>query len=174
MLQRMFPGALERADTGPLRSPLTRHPATRRTRWLWTVPLAAGFLTVFGWVAVHDPGPGLSLSDRGWLEVGLAGLLVLLLAVHRYDSTWRLVRMLAEYAAVALLAVLLVTATGMRQTPAPAAKHPAARAGTAANVAGDACPSVVQVRDWLACLWQAGQEAARRSHPPTTTPRNSR
>src|SRR6266496_998598 len=150
MLQRLFPGALERADTGPLRSPLTRHPATRRTRWLWTVPLAAGFLTVFGWVAVHDPGPGLSLSDRGWLEVGLAGLLVL------------------------LLAVLLVTATGMRQTPAPAAKHPAARAGTAANVAGDACPSVVQVRDWLACLWQAGQEAARRSHPPTTTPRNSR
>jgi hypothetical protein len=177
MLNRLFPGALDRFeddyDTAPLRERgrghLRRHPATRRTRWLWLVPLAAGFLTVLGWVLAHDPGPGLALSDRGWLEVSLTGVLVLLLSLHRHDSTWRLLRMLGEYAAVALLAVLLVTPAGMQHAPPPASRHPAPRAGAAAEAAGDACPSIVQVRAWLACLWNAGQEAARRSDPPTTT-----
>src|SRR6266511_3971897 len=89
MLSRLFPGAVERFeddyDTAPLRERsyqrsrghLRRHPATRRTRWLWLVPLAAGFLTVLGWVLAHEPAPGLALSDRGWLEIGLAGALVL-------------------------------------------------------------------------------------------------
>src|SRR6266540_4258238 len=137
MLSRLFPGAVERFeddyDTAPLRERsyqrsrghLRRHPATRRTRWLWLVPLAAGFLTVLGWVLAHDPAPGLALSDRGWLEIGLAGALVLLLSLHRSDSTWRLVRMLGEYAAVALLTVLLVTPPGVQHAPAPASQHPA-------------------------------------------------
>src|SRR6266699_3163391 len=138
MLRRLFPGAIESEDsydTGPLRwpspgsRPLRRHPATRRTRWLWLMPLVAGFLAVLGIVVSHDPGPGLSLSGRGWFTIGLAGLLMVLLAIHR--NTGQLLRALAEYTVVVLLAVLLVTATGMQQTPAPA-RHPAARAGTAA------------------------------------------
>ena len=177
MLSRLFSGALERFeddyDTAPLRERghrrgrghLRPHPATRRTRWFWLVPLAAGFLTLLGWVLAHDPAPGLAPSNRGWLQISLAGLLVLLLALHRSDSTWRLLRMLGEYAAVALLAVLLVTPTG---TPTPAPRHPTARARAAAELAGDTCPSVVQFPAWLACLWHIGQQASR-TDPPTTT-----
>jgi hypothetical protein len=176
MLHRLSPRAVRLSedsyDTAPLRERarghLRRHPATRRTRWLWLVPLAAGFLTVLGWVLAHDPSPGLALSDRGWLEVGLAGALVLLLSLHRSDSSWRLLRMLGEYTAVALLAVLLTTPAGAQHPPAPTPRHPAPRARAAAEIAGDACPPVVQVRAWLSCLWNAGQEASR-SHPPTTT-----
>jgi hypothetical protein len=176
MLGRRFPGAIQSQDaydTGPLRGafpgawPLRRHPATRRTRWLWLVPLLAGLLAVLGIIVSHDPGPGLALSGSGWFTLALAGLLAVLLAIHR--TAGQLLRALAEYLVVALLAVLLVTAAGMRHTPAAAAKQPAARPSTAAKIAGDACPSVVQVRDWLACLWHAGQQAGRRSHPPTTT-----
>jgi hypothetical protein len=176
MLRRLFPDATESEDpydTGPLRwpspgnRPFRRHPATRRTRWLWLVPLVGGFLAVLGIVASHDPGPGLSLSGRGWFTIGLAGLLVVLLAIHR--NTGQLMRALAEYTVVVLLAVLLVTATGMQQAPTPAAKHPASRAGAATKTAGDACPSIVQMRDWLACLWHTSQETNRRNHPPTTT-----
>jgi hypothetical protein len=136
-----------------------------RTRWLWLLPLAAGLLAVAGWVIFHDPGPGLALSGRGWCTLVLAGLLAVLLGVHRRAET--LLRALGEYAAVALLAVLLVTATGVQQQSAPA-KYPASRAGAAARAA-DACPSVVELRAWLACPWNAGQQAAR-SHPPTTKP----
>jgi hypothetical protein len=175
MLRRLFPDALDLSedddDTAPFRlrrrGPLRRHPATRRTRWLWMVPLAAGLLAVLGWVLAHDPGPGLALSDRGWLQVGLAAALVLLLALHRSDSTGRLLRMLGEYTAVGLLAVLLASPASVQHTPTP--QHPAAQARAAAEVAGDACPSIVQVRAWLACLWQASQQAARGHHPPTTT-----
>jgi hypothetical protein len=178
MLQRLFPRVVELSeddyDTAPFRprrrrgrGPLRRHPATRRTRWLWLVPLAAGLLMVLGWVGAHDPGPGLALSGRGWLQVGLAAALVLLLARHRSDSTWRLLRMLGEYAAVALLAVLLASPASVQHTPAPAPRHPTPRA--AAEVAGDACPSIVQLRAWLSCLWQASQQAARGHRPPTTT-----
>jgi hypothetical protein len=135
-----------------------------RTRWLWLLPLGAGLLAVAGWVLAHDPGPGLALSGRGWFTLALAGLLAVLLGVHRRAET--LLRALAEYAVVALLAMLLVTATSAQQPPAPA-KHPASRAGAAARAA-NACPSMVELRSWLACLWNAGQQAAR-SHPPTTT-----
>jgi hypothetical protein len=174
MLRRLFPGAIRPSqdayDTGPLRWPLPRHPATRRTRWLWLVPLVAGFLAVLGIVISHDPGPGVALSGRGWFTIALAALLVALLAIHR--NAGQLMRALAEYTVVVLLAVLLVSATGMQQAPAPA-KQPASRAGAATKTAGDACPSIVQVRDWLACLWHAGQEASRRAHstPTTTQPR---
>jgi hypothetical protein len=180
MLERLFPRAVELSeddhDTAPFRplhrrdrGPLRQHPATRRTRWLWGLPLAAGVLAVLGWVLAHDPGPGLALSGRGWLTVGLAALLGVLLAVHRNASrmvrTVRLARVVAEYAVVALLTVLLVTPAGVQHPPAPRQPAP----GTAAEVAGDACPSIVQVRAWLTCLWQASQQASRGHHPTTTT-----
>jgi hypothetical protein len=175
MLRRLFPGAIQPSrdayDTGPLRWPLPRHPATRRTRWLWLVPLLAGFGAVLGIVVSHDPGPGLALSGRGWFTIALAGLLVALLAIHR--NTGQLLRALAEYTVVVLLAVLLATATGMQQPP-PAAKQPASRAGATAKPAGDACPSIVRVRDWLTCLWHTSQEASRRAHPTPTTTRPHR
>jgi len=135
------------------------------------VPLVAGLLAVLGIVISHDPGPGLRLSGRGWFTIGLAALLAVLLAIHRNTGQrWALLRALAEYTVVGMLALLLVTATGMQQPPAPAAKHPASRASVAATNASDTCPSIVQLRDWLACLWHASQEPNRRDHStPTTT-----
>jgi hypothetical protein len=176
MLRRQFPGALDLPedayDTGPLRGlvrgPLRPHPAARRTRWLWLVPLAGGFVAVLGWVLVHDPAPGLALSQLGWVTVALAALLAVLLGVHR--AAGRLLRAVAEYVVVALLAVLLVTTAGT-QAPSAPAHRPASRAGVAARAA-DTCPSIVQVRAWLACLWQVGQEAARPSGPTTTLRRS--
>jgi hypothetical protein len=170
MLGRRFPAGIQLSqdayDTGPIRWPLPRHPAARRTRWLWLVPLVAGFLAVLGIVISHDPGPGLSLSTLGWSTIVLAALLVVLLAIHR--NAGQLLRALAEYLVVALLAVLLVTATGIQPAQAPA-KQPPSRAGAGATTAGDACPSIVHVRDWLTCLWNASQKAQRQTHPPATT-----
>ena len=170
MLRHRLPAGIQLAqdayDTGPHHWPLPRHPATRQTRWLWLVPLLAGFATVLGIVIARDPGRGLSLSRVGWCTIVLAALLVVLLAIHR--NAGQMLRALAEYLVVALLAVLLVTATTIQPTQAPApAKHPPSRAGSHMR-AVDACPSIVHVRDWLACLWNASQDAARRSHPPTT------
>jgi hypothetical protein len=178
MLRRRFPGGIQLSqdayDTGPIRwpsrlpsaanRPLRRHPATRRTRWLWLVPLLAGLVAVLGMVIARDPGPG--LSGRGWFTLALAALLAVLLAIHR--NAGQLLRAVAEYLVVALLAVLLATATGIQPARAPA-KHPPSHAGATAKTAVDACPSIVHVRDWLTCLWNASQKAQRRSHPATTT-----
>jgi hypothetical protein len=132
---------------------------TERTRWLWLVPLATGFLSVVGWVLSHDPGPGLALSNRGWLTIVGAAAVVLLLAVHRNDGWRRLLRAIAEYTVVAALAVLLATtATG----PGRATPHGRAQAT-------GACPSALQTRAWLTCLWhQANQQPST-----TTAPGNS-
>jgi hypothetical protein len=139
-----------------------------RTRWLWLIPLAGGFLTVVGWVLAHDPAPGLALSHRGWLTIVAAAAVVLLLTLHRNDSTGRLLRATAEYAVVATLAVLLTTTTATtghgRASAAPNGRAPAA-----------ACPSVVQTRAWLACLWhQASKPTNPNPHPSPTTPSTDR
>jgi hypothetical protein len=170
MLRRRFPAGIQLSqdayNTGPIRWPLPRHPATRHTRWLWLVPLLAGFATVFAIVISHHPGRGLSLSNLGWFTIVLAALLVILLAIHR--NAGQLLRAIAEYLVVALLAVLLVTATSIQPAQAPApAEHPPSHAGSHTR-AVDACPAIVHVRDWLTCLWNASQDTARRSHPPTT------
>jgi hypothetical protein len=139
------------------------HPAMQRpgrlaerTRWLWLVPLVVGFLTVFGWVASHDPGKGLVLSRRGWATTAAAAVLMWLISVHRNDGFGHLVRMVAEYAVVAVLAVLVVTAASTAQGPAALEARARAQA--------------------LSCLWHQASEAAKDEGTPstTTTPRGGR
>jgi hypothetical protein len=148
-----------------------------RTRWLWLVPLVGSFLAVIGWVAGHDPGPGLALTNRGWLTIVAAAVVLLLITVHRGDGFGHLLRMLAEYAVVFALAVLVTIAASTAQSPAEiqarAQAQAQARAAEAQARAAGACPSVVHVRAWLSCLWHQAGEAAKTT-PSTTTPGNGR
>jgi hypothetical protein len=148
-------------------------------RWLWPITAVAGFLATVGYVLGHDdPRPG--LSDRGWLALVLAAVVVVL-TVRRAAGPGPLVRTLAEYAVVGLLAVLLATA-GAGQQPAQRAQDGAghrqpterqqpaehADAGTA-----DRRPGIVRVvsgvRDWLAELSREAHQKAGRSAPPPST-----
>jgi hypothetical protein len=178
-------------DPGPL--PLRAAGSLRR--WWWPISAIVGFLAVVGYVFVHDPQPG--LSNRGWLTITLAAVVVVLLTAHRASRGGPprapLARALAEYAVVALLAVLLVTAgaeqqpaervqdgAGLRQSterpadPRQPAEHdrrqPAERADTAT---ADHRSGIVRVASgvwgWLAQLWHTAGELADRSTPPTST-----
>jgi hypothetical protein len=181
-----FPGWDPLPDPGPL--PLRA--AGSLYRWWWPISAIVGFLAVVAYVVTHDPQPG--LSDRGWLTVVLAAVVVLLLTVHRASrgrlARAPLVRALAEYAVVALLAVLLATpgagqqpaervqdGAGRRQsTERPADRHqPAEHADTAADRRPGIMRVVTGVGDWLARLWRDAIEQADRRTPPTstTTPR---
>jgi hypothetical protein len=148
-------------DTAPLAA---RRPA-RRPRLL---ALVAAFLIVVAWLA------GQLTSTRGWLMVALAWVLMLALAGHRDAGGRHLLRMLGEYAAIAVLAVLLVTGTGIAK---PALPH--SRGRTAAGAA-QVCPATVQgvagsACDFLAKVWHAAKQARERAAtPPTTTGRNRR
>jgi hypothetical protein len=112
---------------------------------------------------------GLTASGRGWLAIGLAWLLVVLLGAHRGDG--RLLRAVGEYAVVALLAVLLAGAFGLHPQPA----HQPSKAK--ASAAGELCPALVRgvagsVCDRLEGLRQwAKRQAAKQQPPATTTPR---
>jgi len=141
---------------------LTRRPA-RRPRLL---ALVAVFLVVAAWLT------GQLTSSRGWVMVALAWLLVLALTGHRDAGGGRLLRMLGEYGAVAVLAVLLVTG------PAAGAPHQPAHPGRAtAGAAGPLCPDAIRGIASSACdligrTWRAAKEAKERaSTPPTTTTR---
>src|SRR6266511_2639431 len=142
--------------------------ARRPARRPWLLILAAAFLVVAAFVT------GQLVSTRGWLMVALAWLLVVALTGHRDAGLGHLLRMLAEYAAVAVLAVLLVTGTGIAKPTLP-------RSGgrTTAGAAGQLCPDAVQgvagdACDFLAKVWRAAKQARERaaSAPPTTTERN--
>jgi hypothetical protein len=186
-----FPGwePLDDPATLPLRA------ARALRRWWWPISATTGFLAVVGYALAHDPQPG--LSDRGWLTLALAAVVVLLLTVHRAGRVRPprapLARAVAEYAVVALLAALLATAgTGQQPTgrgedgsgrqqateqPTHRHRQPAEQAD--AGPAADRRPGIVRVaagvRDWLADLWHdAGELADRRSSPTSTatpTPR---
>jgi hypothetical protein len=184
-----FPGWDPLPDPGPL--PLRA--AGSVGRWWWPISAVVGFLAVVGYVFGHDdPRPG--LSDRGWLTVILAAVVVVLLTVRRASggrpSRAPLARALAEYAVVALLAALLAT-TGAGQQPAqhledgpgrrqpterPAdRRQPAEHADTDAGAA-DHRPGIVRVVTgvwgWLAEQWHtAGEQADQHTSPSTTTPR---
>ena len=145
---------------------LTRRPA-RRPRLL---ALVAVFLVVAAWLT------GQLTSTRGWLMVALAWLLVVALTGHRDAGLRHLARMLAEYAAVAVLAVLLVTGTGIAKPTLPRNQ------GRTTAGASQLCPDAVQgvagsACDFLAHIWRAAKQAKDRAAttPPTsTTGRNSR
>jgi hypothetical protein len=180
-----FPGWDPLPDPGllPLRA------AGSLARWWWPITAIVGFLLLVGYVLGHDaPGPG--LSNRGWLTVVLAAVVVLLLTIHRAGrggpSRAPLARALAEYTVVALLAVLLATA-GAGQQPAgdgedqvdrhQATEQPAPGRQPAEHAdagAADRRPGIVRVVSgvwgWLVQLWHtAGELADRRTTPTSTT-----
>jgi hypothetical protein len=181
-----FPGWEPLSDPGPL--PLRT--VGSLARWWWPISAIVGFLTIVGYVLGHDPQPG--LSNRSWLTITLAAVVVMLLTVHRSSRGGPprapLARALAEYAVVALLAALLATA-GAGQQPAKRAEpeagrrqlteRPADRSHPAEHAeagAPDRRPGIVRVAagvwGWLAELWHTAGELADRSTPPsTTTPR---
>ncbi len=143
--------------------------ARRSARRPWLLLLVAAFLVVAAFVT------GQLTTTRGWLMVALAWLLVVALTGHRDAGLGHLLRMLAEYAAVAVLAVLLVIGTGVTKPTLP---HSGGRttAGAAQlcpeavqGVAGDAC-------DFLAKVWHAAKQARQRAATtsPTTTTRRTR
>ena len=141
-----------------------------RTRWLWVLPLLGGFLAVFGWTVAHDPGPGLALSNRGWVTVGLALLLALLLAKHRAAGVRQLAAALAQYAAVAALTLLLTLAP---HPPADRGATPAPRPSAQALDLTEGCGSVSLA--WVKCLWdRTGAKARQLSPTTTTTPRKEK
>jgi hypothetical protein len=179
-----FPGWDPLPDPGllPFRA------ASSLRRWWWPTLAVVGFLAVVGYVFRHDdPRPG--LSDRGWLTLALAAVVVVLLTAHRAgrDRPPRapLARALAEYAVVALLAVLLATAGGpppasgvedgaagrRPSTERPAVRRPPAEHGDTSTASRR--PGIVRVvtgvRDWLAELWHAANQQADRPTPPSTT-----
>jgi hypothetical protein len=178
-----FPGWDPLADPGPL--PLRA--AGSLARWWWPISAIVGFLTVVGYVLGHDPQPG--LSNRSWLTIALAALVVLLLTVHRAGRRGPprapLARALAEYAVVALLAVLLATpgagqpaggvedsARRRQSTEQPTDRRPPAEHAEAATA--DRRPGIVRVAagvwGWLAQLWHtAGDLTDHRPAPPSTT-----
>jgi hypothetical protein len=114
-------------------------------RVVWPTTVAVAFLLTLGWVfRTDDPTPG--LSDRGWLTLLAAVVVLVLLCIHRAAGPRRLTRVLAEYATAALLAVLLVTAAAAQAQPgdlagdqAPARQHagrPGLRGGRGLQRAG--------------------------------------
>jgi hypothetical protein len=138
----------------------TRRPA-RRPRLL---ALVAVFLVVAAWLT------GQLASTRGWLMVALAWALVFALTGHRDAGGWRhLLRMLGEYGAVAVLAVLLVTG------PAAGTPHqPADRDRAMAGAAGQLCPDAIRgiagsAGDLIGRTWRAAKKSRQQATAPTTT-----
>jgi hypothetical protein len=166
---------------------MARHPAAvantvplavRRSGLRWRLLASICLcLLVAGWLA------GLTRSGRGWLAIGLAELLVVLLAIHHRDGGRRwLARLLCEYTAVALMVALATTTAstaaggggggGGHQAPAPPASHQAQPATTrdAGSAAGAIAGQLAgDVRAWLAQLWRQAQDKADQQSTPTTT-----
>jgi peptidoglycan/LPS O-acetylase OafA/YrhL len=142
--------------------------ARRPARRPWLLILVAAFLVVAAWLT------GQLTSTRGWLMVALAWVLVVALAGHRdAGGRRRLLRTLAEYAVVAVLAVLLVTGAGVAKPTLPRS------AGRTTAGTGQLCPDAVQgvagdACDFLAKVWRAAKQAKNRAATttsPTTTTR---
>jgi hypothetical protein len=155
--------------------PPIREVQARWLRWTCLAVAALAVLALVSFVISHDDPRKPGLSDRAWLTLAAAALLLVALSVHHYaGGARRLLRALTEYTVVALLAVLL-TVTALPAATRPAANQPAANRAPAqqsaatrpaanptspqAKGAGDGCPPVKRVPVWLACLW-------RQANPP--------
>jgi hypothetical protein len=178
-----FPGWSPLVDHGPLPLRLAGSVA----RWWWPTLALAGFGAVAGFVLGHDqPSPG--LSTQGLVTIALAGLVVVLLTLHRTAGSGPLARAVAEYAVVAMLAGLLVAgAGGVDQQPSsstgssaraeaehaptarpkaeagqdrPGLRRVAARVG---RVVTRAIRAVTGAAGWLVDLWR--QADAKTNHP---------
>ena len=185
-----FPSWSPLMDNGP--PPLRA--ASSVARWWWPSRALAGFSAVAGLVLAHDQAAS-GLSTRGLVTIALAALVVVLLTIHRATGPGPLVRAVAEFAVVAVLAGLLVADVGGVDQPPPkpatsAAKTEARQAArTIQNLeAGEDRPGVLRVAaavaravtkairavtgaaGWLVELWrQADQRTDRpgRSAAPT-------
>jgi hypothetical protein len=185
-----FPGWSPLVDDGHL----ALRGASSVTRWWWPILALAGFGTVAGLVLGHDDSaPG--LSTRGLVTITLAGLVVVLLTIHRAAGPGPLTRAVAEYAVVAVLAGLLVADVGgvgqLPPNPTGSAARTEARQAARAKPnleAGQDRPAVLRVAagvaravtkairavsgaaGWLVDLWRrAGQQTDRPGHDPSTT-----
>jgi len=151
---------------GPLVEPPYGRRRRRRPsglgRWLWPALVVVAFLGLVGYVLNRDPVTA-GVSGRGLVTVALAVVVLAVLTVrHRRVGARALLRTLAEYAAVAVLAVSLVT-LGTAEAPA----HTCAQAEDGGRpvlvVRGEACGNAW---DWLADLWQrAGRQVDQHPHP---------
>jgi hypothetical protein len=137
-------------------------------RWLWPATALAAFAAVLAYVIGTDPGPG--IGNRSLVTLALAVVVLVVLTVRRSSGPLAVLRTLAEYATVALLAALLVTAVA----PPPLDQAPARTGRQARTEQAATLPPVIRqvvgVGGWLAELWRrAEQEADKRSQPPPTT-----
>ena len=155
------PGWSPLVDDGPA----SLQAARSAGRWLWPTLAVAGFGAVASFVLRYDD-PTSGLSQRGLGTIALAALVMILLTIHRRYGPGSLARALAEYAVVALLALLVAT-TGVDVDQAPTGDNQA-------SAVPDHRPALVKVidgaRDWLGAWRQwADQESDRRSRaaPPT-------
>jgi small-conductance mechanosensitive channel len=109
----------------------------RWARWASLAVAALGALALVAFVLSHDDPRQPGLADRAWLTLGLAAVLLVLLAVHYYaGGARRLLRALVEYAVVALLAVLL-TLSALPAATRPATNQPAANRAPAQHSAAN-------------------------------------
>jgi hypothetical protein len=179
-----FPGWGPLVDPGP--RPLQA--ARSLGRWWWPTLTVGGFLAVLAYVVDHDPSaPG--LSYRGLLTVALAATVVALLTIHRRYGPRPLARAVAEYATVALLAILLATPSGT--VDQPAADQAASGQARAQAAAGEDQPALLRAVTtvgravtraaralagairWLINLWrQADQQARPKSEATAAPPRS--
>jgi hypothetical protein len=152
----------------PLGPAYPRRRGAGLARWWWPALVTVAFLALVGYVLDHDQ-VAVGVSVRGLVAVALAAVVVAVLTVRRGAGARALLRTLAEYAAVAVLAVSLVTLGAHHPAPAPEPKaKPDQRAGLAVVVEAPG-----NVRDWLADRWrEAGQRVdQQRQQQPAPPPR---
>jgi hypothetical protein len=141
------------AGWGPPAGPTPIRPAGPLGRYLWPAVAVGSFAALAAYVAASDGQPG--LADRSLLAVALAAVVIVVLTVRRAAGAGALARTLAEYAAVALLAVSLVTLG--QSAPPPAAAPQVDRPGAVVRTDAPA-----GLRERLVSLWRQAEAEARR------------
>ena len=113
----------------PIQQPAGRPSGGEVRRWLWPATALAAFAAVAAYVVATSPGPG--ISTRGLVTLALAVIVLAVLTLRRRWGLRAMASTLAEYAAVAALAGLLVLAAASLGRPAdpsrPAGPGPSGR-----------------------------------------------